>query len=123
MHASLAAIGIGPGDEVIVPGLTVVMDAYAAIHLGAKPVFADVDKDTYLVTYETILKKITKKTKAIMLVSLQGLPVDIDPIIKLAKKKNIYIIEDNAQDFGEYKNKISGTLGDVGIWSFENKNI
>ena len=57
MHASLAAIGIGPGDEVIVPGLTVVMDAYAAIHLGAKPVFADVDKDTYLVTYETILKK------------------------------------------------------------------
>ncbi len=122
LHASLAAIGIGPGDEVIVPGLTVVMDAYAAIHLGAKPVFADVDKDTYLVTYETILKKITKKTKAIMLVSLQGLPVDIDPIIKLAKKKNIYIIEDNAQDFfGEYKNKISGTLGDVGIWSFENK--
>jgi perosamine synthetase len=122
LHSSLAAIGVGPGDEVIVPGLTVVMDAYAAIHLGAKPVFADVDEDTFLVTAETIKKKISKKTKAIMLVSLQGLPVDIEPIKKLAKKENIFIVEDNAQDFfGTYKNKISGTIGDIGVWSFENK--
>ena len=122
LHASLAAIGVGPGDEVIVPGLTVVMDAYAAMHLGAKPIFADVDQDTFLVTADTIKKKITKKTKVIMLVSLQGLPVDINPIKKLAKKNNIFIVEDNAQDFfGKYKNKISGTAGDIGVWSFENK--
>lgn len=122
LHASLAAIGIGPGDEVIVPAYTVVMDAYAAIHLGAKPIFADVDENTFLVTAETIKKKITKKTKAIMLVSIHGLPVDIDPIKRLAKKNNIFIIEDNAQDFfGIYKDRVSGTIGDIGIWSFENK--
>ncbi len=122
LHASLAALGIKTGDEVIVPGLTVVMDAYAAIHLGATPVFADVDEKTFLVTAETIKKKITKKTKAIIVVSLQGLPVDIDPIIKLAKKHKIYVIEDNAQDFmGTYKKRISGCSGDIGIWSFENK--
>ncbi len=122
LHASLAAIGVGKGDEVIVPAYTVVMDAYATIHLGAKPIFADIDKDTFLVTAETIKKKITKKTKAIMLVSMHGLPVDIDPIKRLAKKHNIFIVEDNAQEFfGLYKNKISGTLGDIGVWSFENK--
>ena len=63
LHTSLAAIGVGPGDEVIVPGLTVVMDAYAAIHLGAKPIFAEVDRDTFLVTSETIKKKSQKKQK------------------------------------------------------------
>ncbi len=122
LHASLASLDLQPNDEVIIPALTVVMDAYAAIHLNARPIFADVDKDTFLITAETIKKKITKKTKAVILVSLQGLPVDIDPIIKLSKKFNFKIIEDNAQDFfGKYKNKISGTSGDVGIWSFENK--
>jgi perosamine synthetase len=122
LHASLASLDLKPGDEIIVPGLTVVMDAYAAIHLGATPIFADVDKDTYLITAETIKKKITKRTKAIMVVSLQGLAVDIDPIIKLARKHNIYIIEDNAQDFmGKYKKRISGCSGDIGVWSFENK--
>jgi len=122
LHASLAALDLKPGDEVIIPALTVVMDAYAAIHLGAKPVFADVDEKTFLVTAESIEKKITKKTKAIIVVSLQGLPVDIDPIIKLAKKHKLYVVEDNAQDFmGSYKKRISGCSGDIGIWSFENK--
>ena len=122
LHASLAALDLKPGDEVIVPGLTVVMDAYAAIHLGATPVFADVDPDTFLINAENIKKKITKKTKAVIVVSLQGLPVDIDPIMKLAKKHAFYVIEDNAQDFmGTYKKRISGCSGDIGIWSFENK--
>ncbi len=92
LHASLAAIDLKPGDEVIIPALTVVMDAYAAIHVGATPIFADVDKETFLVNDKTIEKKISAKTKAVMLVSLQGLPVDIDPIIKLSKKHNFYII-------------------------------
>ena len=65
------------------------MDAYAALHLNATPVFADVDEDTFLITAKTIKPKITKKTKAIIVVSLQGLPVDIDPILKIAKKKYI----------------------------------
>ena len=122
LHSSLASLDLKKDDEVIVPALTVVMDAYAAIHLNAKPVFADVDEETFLITAETIKKKLTKKTKAVIVVSLQGLPVDIDPIIKLSKKYKFTIIEDNAQDFGgKYKNKLAGTLGDIGIWSFENK--
>ena len=122
LHASLAALDLQHGDEVIVPGLTVVMDAYAAIHLGATPIFADVDPNTFLITAESIKKKLTKNTKAVIVVSLQGLPVDIDPIMDLAKKHGFYVIEDNAQDFmGTYKNRISGCTGDIGIWSFENK--
>lgn len=122
LHAALYSLNLKKNDEVIVPGLAVVMDAYAAIHLGAKPVFCDVDPETFLINAEAIKKKITRKTKAIITVSLQGLPVDIDPIIKLAKKKNIFVIEDNAQDFlGKYKNRLSGISGDIGVWSFENK--
>ena len=122
LHAALYSLNLKKDDEVIVPGLTVVMDAYAAIHLNAKPVFADVDEETYLITAENIIKKITSKTRAIIVVSLQGLPVDIDPILILAKKKKIFVIEDNAQDMlGLYKKKLSGTKGDVGVWSFENK--
>ena len=122
LHAALFSLNLKKNDEVIIPALTVVMDAYAAIHLGCRPVFADVDKDSFLVTAKTIEKKINKKTKAIILVSLQGLPVDINPIKKLAKKYNLKIIEDNAQDFlGKYNKQLSGTIGDVGIWSFENK--
>jgi len=122
LHSALAALNLKKNDEVIVPGLTVVMDAYSAFHVGAKPIFADVDEETYLITAETIKKKITKRTKAIMVVSLQGLPVDIDPIMKIAKERNITVIEDNAQDMlGSYKGKISGTNGHISVWSFENK--
>jgi perosamine synthetase len=122
LHAALAVLNLQRNDEVIVPGLTVVMDAYAALHLGATPIFADVDEETYLITADEIKKKITKRTKAIIVVSLQGLPVNIDPIMKLAKKRNIFVVEDNAQDMlGKYKGRISGTTGDISIWSFENK--
>ncbi len=122
LHSALFALNLNKGDEVIIPGLTVVMDAYAAIHLGLKPVFCDVDPDTFLIDSKNIQKKITSKTKAIILVSLQGLPVDIDPIKEIAKQKNIKIIEDNAQDFlGKYKRRLSGNSGDIGVWSFENK--
>ncbi|MDC0851298.1 DegT/DnrJ/EryC1/StrS aminotransferase family protein [Candidatus Pelagibacter sp.] len=122
LHAALFSLDIKKNDEVIVPGLAVVMDAYAAIHLGAKPIFCDVDPDTFLINAKEIEKKITKKTKAIITVSLQGLPMDIDPIMKLAKKHNIKVIEDNAQDLlGKYKKRLSGFTGDIGVWSFENK--
>ena len=122
LHMAMAACGIGPGDEVITPGLTVVMDAYSVIHVGAKPVFADVDRTTYGIDVSEIKRKITNKTKAIITVSLQGLSVDIDPIMKLAKENNLIVIDDSAQNIqGEYKGRVAGTLGDISMLSFENK--
>ena len=122
LHMAMVACGIGPGDEVITPGLTVVMDAYSVIHVGAKPVFADVDRATYGIDVSEIKRKITNKTKAIITVSLQGLSVDIDPIMKLAKENNLIVIDDSAQNIqGEYKGRVAGTLGDISMLSFENK--
>lgn len=122
LHACLAVLNLKSDDEVIVPALSVVMDAYAAIHCNAKPVFSDVDKDSFLITADTIKSKITKKTKAVIAVSLQGMPIDIDPIIALSNKHKFVVIEDNAQDFyGLYKGRIAGKSGDMSMWSFENK--
>ena len=122
LHAALVASGVRPGDEIISPALTVIMDAYATIHVGATPVFADVDPETYTIDPDDVQRKITTKTKAIITVSLQGLPVDIDPIIETAEKNNIIVIEDSAQTFlGMYKGGIAGTLGDMGVFSFESK--
>jgi len=122
LHMAMVACGIGPGDEVITPGLTVVMDAYSVIHVGAKPVFADVDRSTYGIDVSEIKRKITNKTKAIITVSLQGLSVDIDPIMKVAKENNLIVIDDSAQNIqGEYKGRLAGTLGDISMLSFENK--
>jgi len=122
LHAALVAAGVDPGDEVISPALTVIMDAYATIHVGATPVFADVNYETQTVDPDDIRKKITSKTTAIITVSLQGLPVDIDPIMEIAKENNIILIEDSAQTvLGMYKGRIAGTLGHIGVFSFENK--
>jgi len=122
LHMAMVACGIGPGDEVITPGLTVVMDAYSVIHVGAKPIFVDVDRHTYGIDVSEIEKKITDKTKAIITVSLQGLSVDMDPILKVAKENNLIVIDDSAQNIlGEYKGRLAGTLGDITMLSFENK--
>ena len=122
LHMAMYACGIGHGDEVITPALTVVMDAYAVIHVGATPVFVDVERDTYGISVEEIKKKITNKTKAIITVSLQGLSVDMDPILELAKENNIVVIDDSAQNIlGEYKGRVAGTLADISVLSFENK--
>jgi len=122
LHMAMVAIGLGPGDEVITPGLTVVMDAYSVIHVGAKPVFADVNKSTYGIDVAEIKKLINENTKAIITVSLQGLSVDIDPIAELARKHNLILIDDSAQNIlGEYKGRVAGSLGDINMLSFENK--
>lgn len=122
LHMAMAACNIGPGDEVITPGLTVVMDAYAVIHVGATPVFVDIDRETYGINAKEIQKKITDKTKAIITVSLQGLSVDMDPILLLAKEKGIIVIDDSAQNIlGTYKGRLAGTLADINVFSFENK--
>jgi len=122
LHAAVVAAGVGPGDEVINPALTVIMDSYAILHAGGVPVFADVDPETHTIDHESVKEKITSKTKAIITVSLQGLPVDIDPIMELAEKHDLIVIEDSAQTMlGMYKGHISGTLGHLGVFSFENK--
>src|SRR5687768_3257971 len=85
LHAALFAAGVSQGDEVIMPALTVIMDAYAAIHLGAVPVFADVDESTHLISVKEIERLVTPRTKAIITVSWEGLSCDMDPIMALAR--------------------------------------
>ena len=122
LHAALYSCGIKTGDEVISPALTVIMDTFATLMCGAKPVYVDVDPDTFNITLDNIKKKITKKTKAIITVSLFGLPCDLKPILEFAKKKKIYVIDDSAETIhGYYKNKFSGFYSDVAVYSFENK--
>ncbi|HEY4512252.1 MAG TPA: DegT/DnrJ/EryC1/StrS family aminotransferase [Candidatus Paceibacterota bacterium] len=122
LHQALMAFGVGPGDEVVVPALTVVMCGYAVIHAGARPVFADVLPDTFLIDPKDIERKITKKTKAIMPVHLYGLMCDMDAIMKIAKKHKLYVVEDCAQCYlgKDEKNRLAGTIGHVGSFSTEN---
>ncbi len=102
--------------------MTVVMDAYATIHLGGVPVFADIVPETQHINPQDILAKITPRTKAIMTVSWQGLPVDMDPILEIAKKHNLVVLDDSAQTMmGRYKGKVAGANAHIGVYSFENK--
>ncbi|MBF0205435.1 MAG: DegT/DnrJ/EryC1/StrS family aminotransferase [Oligoflexia bacterium] len=122
LHAAMYAANIQPGDEVISPALTVIMDAYAIIHVGAKPVFADINPLTLTIDPNDIERKITSKTKAIIVVSLQGLSADMDHIMKIAEKHQLAVIEDSAQTLlGKYKGRMAGTIGHIGIFSFEAK--
>jgi len=122
LHAALYAIGIGPGDEVIIPALTVIMDAYSVIHHGGTPVFADVDKSTHLITPEEIEKKITSKTKAIITVAWDGISCDMDPIMEIAQKNNLKVVDDCARSMlSTYKGRLVGTTADLSVFSFESK--
>lgn len=121
LHAALEAGGVEPGDEVISPALTVIMDSTATFHANAVPVYADINPKTFTIDPSDIKKKITSKTKAIIVVALYGLPADMDPIMKLAKKHNLIVVEDNAQAMlSEYKGKLLGTIGHMASYSFEN---
>jgi perosamine synthetase len=121
LHAALEAMGVGPGDEVISPAVTVIMDTTATIHANAVPVYADIDPETFTIDPKDIEDKITDKTRAIIPVSLYGLPPDYDPIIKIAKKHDLAVIEDNAQCFlSTYKGRMTGTIGHMASYSFEN---
>ena len=122
LHAALFAAGVKPGDEVIQPAMTVVMDAYATLHLGGVPVFADIVPETQHIDPQDIARKITSRTKAIITVSWQGLPVDMDPILEIAKEHNLVVVDDSAQTMmGRYKGKIAGANAHIGVYSFENK--
>ena len=115
----VGALDIEPGDEIILPTLTMSACATAILNWNAIPVFADVDPKTFTISIDSILKNITKKTKAILAVDMFGLSCDIKAINKIAKKKNIFVITDSAQAIGsKYNGKYSGTLSDVGGFSF-----
>lgn len=120
LHAALEAAGVGPGDEVISPALTVIMDTTATLHANAVPVYADVRPDTFCMDPEDVVRKITPRTKAIIPVALYGLAPDMDPIMKLAAKRGLAVIEDNAQAaWSFYKGRLLGTFGDFASFSFE----
>ncbi len=125
LHLACASIGLKDGDEVLISTLTNMACAFSVDYCNAIPIPIDVDKDTWQLNPELLEKKITKKTKAIMVVHLFGHPVDMDPVTKIAKKYNLKIIEDCAEAHGvEYKNKKVGSIGDVAAFSFfSNKTI
>ncbi|RZD38459.1 MAG: hypothetical protein CXT78_14960 [Thaumarchaeota archaeon] len=122
LHMALNAFGVGPGDEVIIPALTVAMCGFAVWQCGAIPVYADVKNDTFLMDPNDVRKKITKKTKAIMPVHMYGNMCDMSEIMNISKKHNLFVVEDCAECLfaSDDKNRKSGTIGHVGSWSFEN---
>ncbi len=116
---ALRALDIEPGDEVITTPFTFVATAHAIVHCGAKPVFVDVEPDTFNINPALIEPAITKKTKAIVPVHLYGHPADMDPIMAIAKAYHLYVVEDAAQAFGaRYNGKKVGSIGHVGCFSF-----
>lgn len=119
LDLALNALGIGPGDEVVVTPRTFIASVSSVVNAGATPVFADVELDSGNISARTIAKVITPKTKAIVCVHLAGWPCDLDPIMALAEKHNLYVIEDCAQAHGaKYKGRSVGSIGHIGAWSF-----
>lgn len=124
IYMSLYELGIGPGDEVIVPALTFVATVNPILHLGATPVIVDVDCDTWCISSEEIEKNITKRTKAVIPVHLYGTSCDMDKIMKTAKRHNLYVVEDATESLGaEYRGRYTGTFGDFGCLSFNGNKI
>lgn len=118
LHAAVAACGIGPGDEVLVSPYTMVATASAILMNSAVPIFVDIDSDTFTLNPDEIEKWITPHTKAIITVNIFGLPSNLPKIIEIAKKHNLYVIEDNAQAPGAtIDGKEAGTFGDIGVYS------
>ena len=125
IDVALAALRIGPGDEVILPSFTIISCAAAIVRAGAVPVVVDCQSDTWNIDPMLIAAKITDHTKAIMVVHIYGLPVDMDPVTALARKHGLFIIEDAAEQHGQtYKGRPVGSLGDIATVSFyPNKQI
>ncbi|MGA1795404.1 MAG: DegT/DnrJ/EryC1/StrS family aminotransferase [bacterium] len=119
LHLALIACGVGKGDEVITTPFTFVATAEVVSHLGAQPVFVDIDQKNFTIDTKKIAAKITKRTKAIIPVHLYGQAADMEPILETAKKHGLKVVEDCAQAFGaEYKGNRVGSSGDVGCFSF-----
>ncbi|MBT8507878.1 aminotransferase DegT [Methanomicrobiaceae archaeon CYW5] len=119
LHAALLALGIGPGDEVIVPSFTFIATATSVSMCGARPVMVDVEPSTYTIDPEAVRSALSPATKAVIGVHLFGQPFDIDPVLKICEEKGLVLIEDCAQAHGAtYRGKKVGGFGDVGCFSF-----
>ena len=125
LHMALAALGVGPGDEVITSAFTFLASASCALHQNAVPVFVDIHPRTYNIDPNKLESAITARTRAIIPVHIQGLPADLDPILAIARKHEIPVIEDACQAHGaEYKGRKVGSIGDIGTFSLNNfKNL
>ena len=125
LELAVKAIGIKPGDEIIMPTFTIISCALAVIRAGASPVYVDADPLTWNMKVEDIEPLITERTKAIMAVHIYGLTVDMDPLIEIARKHNLKVIEDAAEVIGQaYKGQPCGSFGDISTLSFyPNKHI
>jgi dTDP-4-amino-4,6-dideoxygalactose transaminase len=125
LHTAICALNIKKGDEILVPDLTFVSSASVILQQQATPIFVDIDPATFCIDIADLEKKITEKTKAIIVVHLYGHPVEIDTVIKIAKKHNLKIIEDCAQSHGaKYKGRYVGTFGNISCFSFyQTKNL
>ncbi|TFG22506.1 MAG: DegT/DnrJ/EryC1/StrS family aminotransferase [Promethearchaeota archaeon] len=119
LHIAIAALEIGPGDEIIVPPFTFIATASSILQNNAIPIFADIDNKSYMLDPDSVKKKITDRTKAIIPVHLSGITADMDPLLDIAADNNLYIIEDACQAHGaKYKGKKVGSIGDLGAFSF-----
>lgn len=119
LDVALKALGVGPGDEVIVTPRTFIASVSCVVNAGATPVFADVEIDSGNISARTISRVVTSRTKAVICVHLAGWPCDMDPIMNLAEKHSFFVIEDCAQAHGaRYKGRSVGSIGHVGAWSF-----
>jgi len=124
IHLSLLSLGIGAGDEVIVPDLTWIASAAPITYVGATPVFADVDDKTWCLSAESFEQSITPKTRAVIPVDLYGNMPDVDSIREVAEKHGIPIVEDAAEAIGsKYKGRKAGSLGDTGVFSFHGSKV
>ena len=125
LHLALVTLGIGKGDEIIVPSFTYIASVNTIVITGAKPIFVDSLEDTWQMDPEDVKRKITPNTKAIMAVHIYGHPCEMDALQKIAKESNVFLIEDCAEAFGSlYNNKHTGTFGDISTFSFYgNKTI
>lgn len=119
LHLALRALGIGSGDEVIVPTHTYIASVLAISNTGARPVLVDCEPDFYCIDVKAVERALTPRTKAIMPVHLYGHPADMDPLLQVAKDRRLFVIEDAAQGHGAtYKGRLCGTMGDIGCFSF-----
>lgn len=120
MHAALVAAGIGFGDEVIVPPLTMASTSFAVLHAGAVPVYADIDPNTWTLDPESVRHRISPRTKAIIAVALYGLAADMDALMEIGREHSLFVMDDAAQCFlGYYKGRVVGSLANASSFSFQ----
>ncbi len=119
LHLGLTALGVGEGDEVILPSFTFIAAAHAVLYRRARPVFADIDPRTLNLTAESVARAITPRTRAIIVVHTFGCPADLDPILDVAAKHGVRVIEDACEALGaEYRGRKAGGIGDLGVFGF-----